>query len=393
MGIRFHCDNPNCKKLVLAPDEMAGKQDRCPGCGQLIKIPASGTGSDGGPAAESKQDESYFNALQFLNEQQNAPPAKPGQAKIARCQACCRLIPEGAAVCPFCGKMAPLAPIQAKGESAQAASTEPGIFLRICLEAITHPKVHFRSVFLAAMSLMVWYFVGRLWFHYFPDMHPWQQWQKWLIASVAVPLALLTAGCCLQAVLDHIRRAASETPEPLVERSELLNIVFAGLFAIPMAVIYILPIVTIPLLPLGLLALAMTRDARAFNLRWSLRAAVACGEEFAILWLLLILSAALLALLVAMVVWLASWIGAGIASVVGGTEGNILAEMVHLMGAALAGILACILACGPIRCVGLLARHRPAIIAWLPRKASRFATGLAIAAGAIILAVILAVSI
>jgi hypothetical protein len=372
---------------------MAGKQDRCPGCGQLIKIPASDNGSGGGAAAESKQDEAYFNALQFLNEQQNAPPAKPGHAKIARCQACCRLIPEGAAVCPFCGRMAPLAPIQTKEESAHAASAEPGVFLRSCLEAMTHPKVHFRSVFLAAMSLMLWYAVGRLWFHYFPDMHPSRQWQKWLIASVAAPLALLTAGCCLQAMLDHIRRAATETPEPLVERSELLNIVFAGLLAIPMAVVYMLPIVTVPLLPLGLLALGMTRDARAFNVRWSARAAVACGEEFAYLWLLLILSAGALALLFTLVVWLASWIGAGIASVVGGTEGNILAEMVHLMGAALAGILACFLACGPIRCVGLLARHHPIILAWLPRQASRSATGIAIAAGAIVLAVLLVVSI
>lgn len=387
MGIRFHCDNPKCKKLILAPDEMAGKQDRCPGCGQLITIPAAG--SDGGGGSE-KEDAAYFQALQFLHEQ-TAAQTKQGQAKIARCQACCRLIPDGASVCPFCGRLGPLAPTDASADISQAggAAADAGVFTRSCLAALARPKVEFRSVFFAAMSLMAWYLLHRLLFNYFPQLQPSQQWQRLLLIGLAAPLALITVGYCLQVTLDHIRRAASETSDPVAPKVTFLSILFTALVAIPLAVVYVLPVVTIPLLPVGLLALSMTRDARALNLRWSMRAAVACGEEFAFLWLLMLFSAGTLALLFIVIVLLASWIGAGVASVVQGVEGRILAEIVHLFGAALAGVLACFLACGPIRCVGLLARHRPVILTWLPRRASPVVTALAIMASIALLALLI----
>ena len=387
MGIRFHCDNPKCKKLILVPDEMAGKQDRCPGCGQLITIPAAETIGGGG---SDKQDAAYFQALQFL-EGQTAAQAKHGQAKIARCQACCRLIPEGVSVCPFCGRLGPLAVVKASSEASGAAAPSAGVFVRSCLAALAHPRVEFRSVFFAAMSLMAWYLLQRLLFNYFPQLQPSQRWAKLVFVGLGAPLALITAGYCLQAALDHIRRAAPETPEAEAQKTDLPGILYTGLMAAPLIVVYVLPVVTIPLLPVALLALSMTRDARALNLRWSVRTAVACGEEFAFLWLLMLVSAGTLALLFVVIVLLASWIGAGVASVVGGAEGRILAEMVHLLGAGSAGVLACFLACGPIQCVGLVARHRPDILTWLPKSASPVVTALAIAASIALLALLVAV--
>jgi len=339
----------------------------------LVTIPGAGSGAE----KSDQQDAAYFNALQFLHEQTIAS-AKPGHAKIARCQACCRLIPEGSTVCPFCGKPGPLAPISVAADVAEAPHVSAGVFARCCMAALVRPQVEFRSVFLAAMSLTVWYLLYRVLFVYLPGLLPSQHWQRLVFLALAAPLAIVTGGYCLQTVLDHIRRAASANSETEDQKASFPRVLFTGLMAVSVLVVYVLPIVTIPLLPVGLLALSMTRDARALSLRWSLRAAAACGEEFAILWLLMLLSAGLLALLVVVVVLLAVWIGEGIASVVQGMEGRILAEMVHLLGAALAGVLACFLACGPIRCVGLVAQYRPAILTWLPRRVSRFLTACAI---------------
>ncbi len=47
MAIEFHCDH--CNKIIRAPDEVGGRQGRCPHCGGLTYIPS-------GAAAEGELD-------------------------------------------------------------------------------------------------------------------------------------------------------------------------------------------------------------------------------------------------------------------------------------------------------------------------------------------------
>lgn len=69
MPIKVKCA---CGKVLNAPDKLAGKKAKCPGCQQVITIPASSA-------------------------------AAPDSAETATCPSCQSPAPEGSVICIQCG--------------------------------------------------------------------------------------------------------------------------------------------------------------------------------------------------------------------------------------------------------------------------------------------------
>jgi predicted RNA-binding Zn-ribbon protein involved in translation (DUF1610 family) len=89
MPIKFSC--PACGKQTQAPDEMAGKQARCPICKQVIEVPKPDFDPDATAAA-------YQPAA--------TPPAATGeQEERMPCPMCGEMIVRNAAKCRFCGEI------------------------------------------------------------------------------------------------------------------------------------------------------------------------------------------------------------------------------------------------------------------------------------------------
>lgn len=83
MAIEFHCSK--CGKFLSTDESKAGRQAKCPGCGDLITVPQASTVEAGGDAGE------------------DAPVAK--SARPSRpCPMCGAEVPTGAKACPACGE-------------------------------------------------------------------------------------------------------------------------------------------------------------------------------------------------------------------------------------------------------------------------------------------------
>ena len=110
MPIKMNC--PSCNKTLSAPDTAAGKNAKCPVCGQIMTVPETiheaeefgaptpepSTPSSAQPSAGSP--ESWLDDMQGL-----AAPVAPGPGGEARrsCPECGEMIMAGAAKCRFCG--------------------------------------------------------------------------------------------------------------------------------------------------------------------------------------------------------------------------------------------------------------------------------------------------
>ncbi len=88
MAIKFSC--PACGKQTQAPDEMAGKQARCPICKQVIDVPQPAFDPDATAAA-------YQPAAAA-----SAPAEDEGRMP---CPMCGEMIVKDAAKCRYCGEI------------------------------------------------------------------------------------------------------------------------------------------------------------------------------------------------------------------------------------------------------------------------------------------------
>lgn len=79
MAIEFHCSK--CGKFLSTDESKAGRQAKCPGCGELVTVPAA--------SAVEADDE--------------APVAKPPRPSRT-CPMCGADVPRGATTCPACGE-------------------------------------------------------------------------------------------------------------------------------------------------------------------------------------------------------------------------------------------------------------------------------------------------
>ena len=98
MAIEFHCTF--CDKLLKTTDDKAGRQAKCPGCGQLIEVPSVGGpfAGEGNVAAEATS----------LADQVVPPPIPlaPGESLAGDtkpCPACGHPVPAAAIRCHECG--------------------------------------------------------------------------------------------------------------------------------------------------------------------------------------------------------------------------------------------------------------------------------------------------
>jgi predicted RNA-binding Zn-ribbon protein involved in translation (DUF1610 family) len=88
MPIKFSC--PACGKQTQAPDEMAGKQARCPMCKEVIDVPAPVFDPDATAAPYKVAD----------------VPATKGEDEGRKpCPMCGEMILQDAAKCRFCGEI------------------------------------------------------------------------------------------------------------------------------------------------------------------------------------------------------------------------------------------------------------------------------------------------
>ena len=94
MTIDFHC--PHCDKSLKTSEDKAGRQAKCPGCGEVISIPGTREPeADAIPPAESFAGESSSDPAK--------PPATPGDSRP--CPMCGEQIKTAAIRCRFCGEV------------------------------------------------------------------------------------------------------------------------------------------------------------------------------------------------------------------------------------------------------------------------------------------------
>lgn len=320
------------------------------------------------------------------------PAIQPGRVapavKMLTCPGCNRQIPVDKGPCPFCEYIPMINPVVAASEVGMFLRPAPvhGSYFKLCRSALANPGANAGSIFLATMSLAVWYLYYKFFFIYLPDYFPnlmstIRQGRWWLLAA-GTPMIVILGGFCLQVAMRLISGSvAGATKLVSGHRFQLPQIVKAGLMGITLVMIYVVPIITLPLLPLALLAMSMTNDARAFNVSWALRWASACGELFATLWLILLGSIAAFIGVIYVLGVLFGWAGELVLQTMGGAEGRIISEMVIFAGVVVTIVICCVLACGPIRCIGLLGRFRTDMLDTLAGAGNKAVTAAAIVGG------------
>lgn len=111
MAIEFQC--PHCGKTLKTSDDKAGANAKCPGCSELITIPANG--SNGGAEADSPATEAQYQAEN--EDVGDKPPERHSSAEHAQrkpsnsdtserqpCPMCGESIPISAKRCRHCGE-------------------------------------------------------------------------------------------------------------------------------------------------------------------------------------------------------------------------------------------------------------------------------------------------
>ena len=94
MTIDFNC--PHCDKSLKTSEDKAGRQAKCPGCGEVIAIPETReTGADSTLRGQAVEEESFNKPAKL--------PTTPGDTRP--CPACGEQIKAAAIRCRFCGEV------------------------------------------------------------------------------------------------------------------------------------------------------------------------------------------------------------------------------------------------------------------------------------------------
>jgi len=380
VGIRFNCKNPKCGKLILAPDDMAGKSDRCPGCGQPIIIPYA----DGVLGFE---DEAQIEAIRFIHEESLRAEAAKGERAV-RCLECARLIPAEAVMCPMCGRPYPATPVARIG-SERVSPPGEGSLVGSCLRAIVRPGVDSRCVGKAGLFLAAVYLLYRGLFDYLRRAVPGAMNYSAAFWAVLGILALAAVGYALKVYLRHVSSSvAGLTTPPPAPKTGPVDALVMGLLAVGVAVVYVFPLATLALLPVALLALSVTNDLRVLDFRWPGRVALMAPDGFAILWAMLLVSVGLAVGVFFGSAYVVRLFGEAVCARLPAPEGDIICEAIVLLGVIPVGVLTALAGCAAFRCIGLFGRYRPDIFHSLPRRRNILLATAVLAVGAAISTII-----
>ncbi len=291
MAIHFNC--PHCNLGLHAKDAHAGKKGKCPACRKLFRVPEGEGGGlpEAAEAAESAEGGATgpfgLDDLHTLADGEAAsestslpePPPLPshqqarqggyGLAPVILAPA----VPEPAAPAPTPVR------IRTAGGDGKTGAMSLG-----CLGAIGFAVKNLPAIFL--LSIMFWLVV--LGFYLLlPDMEkgPPPAWVMPALCVLALVIQMTLGGYFLRYLCDVADGTTEENDgaQPLPEWDFAKQIVLA-LRWIGMIIVYVLPVVTLPLMPLGCLALSDTRDGRAMNLWWTMKALGKAPGRFFALW-------------------------------------------------------------------------------------------------------------
>ena len=118
MTIQFSCGH--CGTVLKTTDDKAGKQAKCPGCSEVIDIPAAGTSSAGGGIGTRKRkssrrddwddddyrDDDYDDdyGSDYDNDYDDRPRRRSGGGSSASCPMCGERVSASASRCKYCGE-------------------------------------------------------------------------------------------------------------------------------------------------------------------------------------------------------------------------------------------------------------------------------------------------
>ncbi|MHC4715720.1 MAG: hypothetical protein ACYS5V_02005 [Planctomycetota bacterium] len=370
MTIQLKC--PQCGSALHARDEQAGKSGRCPACKQLFRIPEpKARPAEAGVAGPFALDDLHALADGEVADEPTAARVTPWPSAG-----------QGAAAEEYDLKPEVLSPVAAPPVAPPPArSTSPGgqagAMSLGCLGAIGFALRNLGPIFL--LAIMFWLIV--LAFYLLapdPDdglLSP----LVGLAMSVCVLIIYLTLGGYYLTYLCDVADGTidgNDGAQALPEWDFAKQIVLA-LRWIGMYIVYVLPGIAFPLLPLGCLALSATRDGRAVNLGWALKAFAKAPGRFFALWAMLLLWVILCTCI--FVVGMNSY-GDFARWVLKDVESEMMLKTYAymLIGGLLLLVTAFIIFCQVIvfRCIGLLGRYGKDILAKLPRKPNAGVTAL-----------------
>lgn len=96
MTIEFHC--PHCDKTLKTSEDKAGRQAKCPGCGELITVPQSQS-----PVMDAVEDISDL--VEVVDDGSATPPPVPPDSDATKaCPFCGEQIRVAATKCRYCGE-------------------------------------------------------------------------------------------------------------------------------------------------------------------------------------------------------------------------------------------------------------------------------------------------
>ena len=366
MAISFKCSNPLCGKGVRAADSAAGRKAICPFCRTVQIVPAPGE-----QALE-----------QPLSGGASKPVPQPIAGETISCGDCGEEFPSSASICPRCGWVNTFLygppPFPQPAEPHKRAGI--GRFATGCLGAVKYGLSNRASIFkLAVYGTVLAFLLGGA-VRFLESFLLWTVPGRLVLAVAAMAVQVLVGGFFLRFLLDGAIGSLEGVDEaPDVPPFELKLLYGTGLRGVAVLIVYLLPVVTIPLLPLAWLALAYSDDERAFNVFWALKAAVKRPGALLVLWLFLLLWAAVMVAAVAGVALAAAAMVE--AAETTGCFGILISLAVLLLAGIVAITVCCIFATVQFRCIGLLGRHYPELTGSLPAQNDRAKGGAFILAG------------
>jgi hypothetical protein len=347
--------------MIRATDGAAGAKTHCPFCGVELTVPTR---------PEVVED------LGLGKKAAGAAPPRPGivrrrsatiVADTATCDNCHMMYPRNALFCPYCGHKNKHWKDPAKQAVGLAqADIQIDRMMTGCWGAGAYAARHLKS--LLALSACMLAPLAALRLLLLPDL-------PLMVMAGLAPLAgvaaVLLMGYAFIYYLDVLATSVEmDERRPRLPAFKVKDLLAAGIIALGMLIVYVVPIITLPLMPLGVLAVAHERDGRAYDLHWAAQSASRHRRPLGVLWGVLIIASA---------IFIAIGVGLGFplhwaCQAAGNAGGVALGLVVEIAAMGILLVLASMMLCVQARCIGMFTAHNPSLAEGLPEVSSPLAT-------------------